>query len=859
MADTPAQTPQEDHPEVLELRVHGVNSTYSAALLDLGPADVEEVMGDDLGSFWRPLPSTAAKLRPGERGYVPPGIRREAYSWGGMVRTTPNLGGTSTIGTVTSILARIGYVLLLPFALANVAQWTWRLPDAGPKEGRALLPAGLNRVFGLLLTLLFTTTAATLGLDLGAAQCAADASRCGNANAFFAMFASWSAPDRMALFALIPILAAGLLWMLANLSRQRYDVLPGMAGHKVGAEEGLVPETEPPTALLSNPGFWSNRITRHLAHAHFAGAIFLTITLVGAHAAFRWSATCVGLGHFTVCTATAWRNIWFDLGFALTVLGLVGLIATVVIVFLLPTTAVTPIEQQKRPLWTARAGGVLLGASAVLFLLLEVYLLVAWFRPGIVVPMRLYGAGTTPLIIVTAAAVIALSGVFWRSLRPRAAAGASKPASDRRATAWHGCGPAAFMTFALVTAVSTSAIITVTVGTWLNGKAPAAALVDGGRISISASYVAIGSCIVVGLVIFLAIAGGWLALPALRGPSAARAADWNAPMDAAQTAALIPDGAGVLPPSSETVYSWIERQRSLAARVHMAEPVGAIGAVALGAAVAVGVVWAWLAYGHSAPLWDALNLGPVAVVHAGLNMLMASLGWIGLALVAMLAAGATHQSARPVAIVWDVICYLPRTGHPFGPPAYAERAVPEIAGRLFEWLNDRPDRRAVLVGHSMGSVLVVSALGLLGSSPATRDVLPRLRLITFGAQLRVFFGRIFPELLGPDVLGTQPSRAPILRGPDPWARDFQAPVPASASGNRLRGDLLPDDGVRWVNLWRATDMLGWPVKSSHANHIDRYAEELDLSGYMPDIGGHDAYYRVPAYAQAMEELRQTNV
>ncbi len=101
----------------------------------------------------------------------------------------------------------------------------------------------------------------------------------------------------------------------------------------------------------------------------------------------------------------------------------------------------------------------------------------------------------------------------------------------------------------------------------------------------------------------------------------------------------------------------------------------------------------------------------------------------------------------------------PQTGHPFGPPCYAERAVPEIAGRINHWLRTE-DRRVVLAAHSMGAVLAMSTIGLLASSDATRRLLPRVAVLTFGVQLRPFFGRMLPELLGPEVLGTDPLESP---------------------------------------------------------------------------------------------------
>lgn len=69
----------------------------------------------------------------------------------------------------------------------------------------------------------------------------------------------------------------------------------------------------------------------------------------------------------------------------------------------------------------------------------------------------------------------------------------------------------------------------------------------------------------------------------------------------------------------------------------------------------------------------------------------------------------------------------------------------------------------------------------------------------------------------------------------------------------------------WLSLWRPTDFLGFPAVSTaradpsrgFRNDVDRVAEELDLSGYMVEVGTHGEYYRVPAYTQAVEDLLAT--
>jgi len=848
-------------PPVLELRVHGMNNTTPAALLDLESDDIRLVMGDKLGSFWRPKRKAIAKLESGEQGYVPPGIRREAYSWGGMVRTVPDLGGTSTGGMIAGVFARIGYALLLPFALANVVQWMRRLPPAPPEstdeapvtERGGRTTAGLTRLFGLLLTLLLTSTAVTLALDLGAAQCAAAASLCGPAKDFFSMFATWTAGQRLALFALVPVIAVAGIWVLSALSRLRYDVLPGMGAHRA-ARAGLARELgggaapTQPSALLTSPGFWSNRVTRHLAHAHFAGAIFFTITLTAAQASFGWHTTCSGLGGFGRCIGAAWSRADFDTAIGFVALGCVGLAAVLVVTFLLPTTV--PATEERLPRAAVRwADGLLIG-SAVVFAALEVVLLLS---AGPQLRGRLYGAGSAPLVVVSAASLIAVSGIFWR------------PWPGRRATLWLGCGPAGFMSFALAVAAAMSAIVTTTVGDWLNGVLPASALARGPvlpgmaptTVYIASSYIALGFGVLVGTVLLVVIAAAMLLRPR---DVDRRAQAWGAPTTVADFP--IPRRS-VLPPSPETLLSAIEGRRGLAARVQLAEPLGAAAALTLGLGVAGGVVWSWVTYAHpGAPLWDPGLAGGwwPTVLRPLLDVGMLALAWIGLALLALLVAGASSGAMRPIAVVWDVVCYLPRTGHPFGPPAYAERAVPEIAGRLFEWLDaggeTDPDRirliehrRVVLVGHSMGAVLSVSALALLASSPQTRPVLQRISLLTMGVQLRAFFGRMFPELHGPEVLGTEPSRAPRAFAPDsdPWSVDFAQTGLVDHAGGRLSGTLLAGYGVPWRSLWRLTDILGYVADGPHPNSVDMLADELDLTGYMVAVDGHRVYYRSPQF------------
>jgi hypothetical protein len=903
--------------EVLELRVHGVNNTTAAALLDLRPEDVERVAGDRLGSFWRPTPSALAALRQGQRGFVPPGIVREAYSWGGMVRTTPDLGRAGAAGIVAATIARVFYALILPFSIGNAVQWARRISspgDARPTRFWAAVTAGTGRLFGLLLTLLFTATAITLAVDVLAAQCGAEASLCSPIAAVLEPFSAWTTAQRFALFSLVPVLAIVALWLLSAVASVRYDVLPGMEWNGDGTRTPEAPTrlwqrlahrsedvpmpADAPKAVLAHPGFWANRIVGNLARVHLAAALLLTTAVVAVHGAMRWYTDCTGLGGIDACIGEAasepafLRLLWLAIGAG------VLLIAGVVLVCAIPTMTIVP-HERAGVTWYGIASAVLLGAAVLAFALLLVFLV---FFTGIDTrpPERLYGGGVMVIVIVTAAAVVALTGVFWRPFR------------GRRTVGWAGCGPAVFMTIALVVAVATSAIVVVTAGDWLNGSKGAAALVRGDTIAVEtvepattsigevtcaidppldglsagdgfvadctmpdaasqamheltvpSGYVSLGSLIVLALVVGLGLA----LLAAFRSRSVVdRALAWGAP--ASDNARIVEVDDGVLPVSQRGLYRRIAAKRTTAARLHTVEPLSGFLTTVMGVATVAGIVWTWVAYAVGAPLWEVVPFDlDEAVVRTFLAVALPALAWIGLLLVAALASGSLGNGPRPLGIVWDIACYLPRTGHPFGPPSYAERAVPEIAGRMFAWLRESDTRRVVLSAHSMGGVLAVSAIGLLSSSPDTRKLLSRVRLLTFGVQLRAFFGRMLPELLGPAVLGTEPSLAPRALAADPWADDVTEQTPTQTivtpkpPYGRLKGTLVTGAGVRWLSLWRFTDYLGFPAASTspvlpngNPNAIDRFAEELDLSGYMVEVGTHGEYYRVPAYEKAVHDL-----
>lgn len=142
-------------------------------------------------------------------------------------------------------------------------------------------------------------------------------------------------------------------------------------------------------------------------------------------------------------------------------------------------------------------------------------------------------------------------------------------------------------------------------------------------------------------------------------------------------------------------------------------------------------------------------------------------------------------------MLWDLGTFWPRAAHPFAPPCYAARAVPELGRRII--YHAEQGRGVLLAGHSHGSVLLAATL--LQLPP---HVCGRLALLTYGSPLRRLYARLFPAYVGDQVL-----------------REV---------GERVNW--------RWVNLWRDTDPIGgWifsphrpgrqPVTPGPAGHVDR--------------------------------------
>jgi hypothetical protein len=972
-------------PVVLELRVHGVANTTPADMLGLTSAEIQQVEGDALGSFWRPKDDALATTPQGSGGWVPPVVRREAYSWGGLARTTVAAGGTGQVAGLVAALGRIGWTLLLPFGLTNVAYWTRPLTrprttggaaqgdggaaqsddgqvkrDGGAAQGdggaaawarRRGQGAGTIRLFGLLLTMLLVTTACEVAIDVVGAQCyQGNQVRCTNLPGLMEVFASWGLGPRLALFSAVPVLLLLGLWQLTRISSERYEAAAIGRGRITG-NDAPVAEEDRPATWLTQAGFWDGRqAVRRLTAVHIAAGLLVVTISTAWPAVFAAAAAdgtaadnCRRFG--ALLSEGCWDQVravptgQWCLFLAIAALSLLLLILAVVVVVRLSGDA----PDLDSPGSWVRALPVLLLAGASLMLIVEVVALVA-FRPLIVAPSSsadgraapsyLPGVVASPVLLTAlllglATAALALRswatpwcllagfGVALALLLPVVVHGAaaalplvvavlvfivvlvqprrSTPANLPAATMWGGRAPGVLLFLALAVAASLSSIVVLTTGDWLNGGRGASDLLSvpdltggplvctttsptcrGPHLSVATPYVWAGLAAILFVVLFVGIA---LVLWIGRGGSVP-AAEVDLGHDGSQLFAgvALREGGSVqalrtLQARAQTATSWTvdETKGPSALEVSLLEQ--AAGARRSAAYAQRGEVLAAVFAGAAtlsvtSALILSVTVGPTPQLTGGwawvtsvLDGGVAVITLLGAAVIGSIAGGSATRNRRPLGLAWDLMCFLPRNGHPLGPPCYAERAVPEIVRRIEWWLHGtKPDgsaepraaeRRVVLSAHSLGAVLAVSAVCAVSSRCSGSDTLKRMYLLTYGSQLRPYFGRLLPELLGPSVLGTAPVAAPEGWGAHPWRRpnpQLHWPDGSAGTVHSLLGD-------RWTNLWRLTDPLGFPVdepptKPSPAA-VDRAAEEFDTSTYVVRVDGHGDYPRSLTYLEVL--------
>lgn len=230
----------------------------------------------------------------------------------------------------------------------------------------------------------------------------------------------------------------------------------------------------------------------------------------------------------------------------------------------------------------------------------------------------------------------------------------------------------------------------------------------------------------------------------------------------------------------------------------------------------VGDEWSWFV---TAATWLA-SLFPIAAV------------------VAMRLSVSNSALRRGLGIAWDVLTFWPRRFHPLGPPAYSERAVPELKERISQLTRGSRDR-VMLTAHSQGGIIAVASLAWL---TANGDAASRVMLVTHGNPAGRLYRRFFPGYFGGGLMRwlrsqlhdgdgwlnlyrlTDPIGDAVFTGPD---EDIGLPLPDRTTGDRP----LPDPPSKW--RFSLDDCPAAGVHSGYLDQpvavrlLDQLAERLD--------------------------------
>ncbi|MEZ7005091.1 hypothetical protein [Streptomyces sp. AD55] len=656
------------------------------------------------------------------------------------------------------------WLLLLPFMVVNLAHWM--RPGARRRPRAVRLYGLLVRLAGLSLTVLLVAAACEVAVDLAAWQCAGTPA-CAERHSWLGFLSPavsdggwWSPPGRrLALAALVPAALTGLLWYLSLRTWRAYESQRPM-------DREPDEDTGDATAL-GRPGFWyGRRLVARLRAAHTAAGLF-TVAAAAVLPAARFDRLPGGPPALA------------PLGRLLEAALVAGAVAVVGVVCRRGRSE----NRLDRELDERLVRRLPLAALAVLALAL-VY--AGWSRPGWTSSGRLPGDVVFgALALVQGLIVIALGVVAHVLYRSR---------PDPR-TAMRGLGgPAVAMLACALGGVMTGGVAQ-RVADWLDGTGT---FLHGPPVVLTWQ-----ASVIPPLLVVVALLCALLARRAWRLARAERATverdHAGEPGDAARTRRI----------------ATARAMATLTDRAPLVVAVTSVVTLLLGAGALVG------AFATDRAPADAAR-GTPAVVHGAAQTAQALGSWlIGLGFILFVTWGRRAykdaSARRTIGILWDVGTFWPRAAHPFAPPCYAERAVPDLTWRMATWTR-ATGGRLVLSGHSQGSVLAAAAAWQL--APAVRR---RVALLTYGSPLERLYGRWFPAHFGPHALGS-------------LHREIDC----------------------WRNLYRRTDPIGGPVRltGDHGPEVDRAPLKDPLTYGRTErhplpapILGHSDYQADPAFAE----------
>lgn len=763
---------------IVELRVHGVGGARPESLLN--DPDPRLVDGDVIAGFYRRASEAddgegrggagrngTNGARAGTEGHDGGNVIVEAYSWGGL----------TSRGAVRAL-----WLLLLPFTLANMAGWMCPADLARrPVLFRVFRTAARWAALAVTLNLVLLVT--WIFVDYLGYQCGTDPV-CGGVSRLWAP--RWVADHparRILLAAAVPLALVALQTLLARRSARRYE---GFRPLTAGGEH------EPTCSGAAAPGglchrdFWNGeRTVQRLSVAHVAAALALIALLI------------VHLSHaatVSVHTAPAPGDAAGVSALALGAAALAGALALLVA------------EQHRErlgrssPRSPGRRSAVRFPPRPEIGLLVPAVAALAWAGvfawsrppaptvpgepPGMADALRLGGAGVVALL-VPLAAVLVVTAVTRRG-----------PRSGHR---FRWCAPLVVLVLALAGMNAVLLGLLVQVASALGAVVFDAAPAEPYGIAVFPAVRDLAAALVI---LPLAVGAVFAVVQAVLYVRAR----FGREREEVRAEYLAADG--VPAPGSGLVSAVADGDVPRAARGWAGKVAGArriarvphdvdllLTALA-GAVVAAMIVrWTW-----PGPLTTAATAIAAVLPVIGVGLLYD--GW------------RDPERRRTIGVLWDIGTFWPRSYHPLAPPAYAERAVPELQRRVRRLHDD--GERVVLAAHSQGSVLVAAALLQPGRGPHDHAV----GLVTFGSPLIKLYARGFPAYIDEEVLG----------------RITDARVPY------------------WENLYYPTDPAAGPVRTAGCRDerlLDPATSLFRHGDRPPPIRGHGGYWRDPALRSAV--------
>ncbi|MET1089581.1 MAG: hypothetical protein ABWY04_21095 [Arthrobacter sp.] len=807
-ATTGSHNGSKSNKKLTEIRVHGVGGTPPDYLLD----DIKprKVAGDRIAGFFR-----TTDLE---------GRQREAYSWGGLTSHSP---------------FRVLWILLMPSMLANMAGWMARryVTSGAAEEGKepsTRMFRWFARTAALALTLSTSIMVSVLSLDTLAYQCLGQL-QCRNelwGTSLLNLLPSDRPGIRLLAGAVIPTAIAVFFYFLARHSRNSYERVEPPS-------PGAVPPTPSDICAAAQPGglrsadFWSGRLWhQHLSNLHLAAGIAVTTGMLG----LCWPGARDGVGLTAGLAAEAWM------------VSIAALALVVGIAVFLRWDKAYP-----------RLAALTLWLSGLLLLFLAGLIFVEEANTaGGAAPAATQTPGVLPGVVDAATAgwllilLLLLPLCFqqvaaWAS-RWRQALGDVKPVTFGSVRA-KANGPVKTFPFAAPVVLNVVALVlanTVLLSLLLvvaeglgevkyddgggnSGQAAAAGGNAGPDLWVPQPILSVTAALSVGLVSVLILFGVYLWLflsvqsrrqapghllklkeafsyvePAAPPPTVPfngkRKELWQ--VSALDTEPFAND----LRRDQSQPTKWV-RKATMMRLLGERSPDFAAQLMLLIAGVGV----------LSAVFPIIGNWSPP-------TLLVDVVKWLSVLLPVLYASVARlmfrqERFRKALLTPFDVGTFFPRSFHPFAPPSYTERAVPELTRRIW-WLHDH-EGPVVLTAHSQGSAVAAAVLArIIPPTTAGSRAAPEktVGLVTLGCPLAKLYRWAFPALFSDG----------LLQG--------------MAEGRVGFGE------IRWRNVYYDTDYIGGSVQRKEwAKEIDKClidpaTDKFDFGQPVPRVLSHTGYW-----------------